>query len=129
MENKQQEQGNINLNIDEAGASFFAHEFSVEINPTQATLDFKNVSSRIDQRSALGKKHFKLVHNVISVEPLLLKEMSRVLNEIIKKYEEKLGEIKKSDAVLKAEKELQKDVENIQKSQRKSSDKKADYLG
>ncbi len=129
MENKQQESTNINLNIDEGGASFFAHEFSVEINPTQATLDFKNVSSRIDPRATSGKKYFKMVHNIISIEPILLKEMSRVLNEIIKKYEEKLGEIKKSDALVKAEKELQKDVENIQKSQQKSSNKKADYLG
>ena len=128
MENKP-EQTNVNLNIDEGSASFFAHEFSVEINPTQATLDFKNVSSRTDQRSLSGKKHFKMVHNVISVEPLLLKEMSRILNEIIKKYEEKLGEIKKSEAMLKAEKELQKDVESIHKSQQKSSNKKADYLG
>ena len=125
----QQPQTDINMNIDEGGASFFAHEFSVEINPTQATLDFKNISSRTDLRSVAGKKHFKMVHNVISVEPLLLKEIGRMVNELVKKYEEKLGEIKKSEVVIKAEKELQKDVESIQKSQQKQKSKKADYLG
>ncbi|GEM_PF-3354773 len=129
MESKQQGQAEINMSIDEGGASFLAHEFSVELSPTHATLDFKNISSRIDPRSASGKKHFKMVHNVIHVDPFLLKEMGRLVNEMVKKYEEKLGDIKKSEAMMKAEKELQKEVENMQKSQQKQSTKKTDYMG
>ena len=44
------EQKKINISINE-GMEFFAHELSVNFNPTQFIFDFKCITPRVDPRS------------------------------------------------------------------------------
>jgi len=127
---EQKKEVKLNLSIDDGGPGFFAHEISVEMNPSQAVLDFKNVTPRIDQRNQQGLKVMKMVHNAIIVEPLLLKEMSMILTNVVKAYEDKFGEITKSDATLKMEEEFKKEMEKIKKQQKDSTKPESvNYMG
>ena len=95
------EQQQVNLNIIE-GDAFFAHEASINYNPTQITLDFKCITPRTDPRSK--KPSFQLKHNVVMIEPWQAKALLSVLNEAIQKYEKDFGKLKKPKAIEKAEK-------------------------
>lgn len=108
MENKR----NINVNINE-GEEFFAHEMSVNYNPTQFIMDFRCVTPRIDIRSKKSA-NLSIRHNIVMVEPWHAKEIVRVMNNVIEGYEKKFGEIKKPKA-----------IEDMQKEQKeKDEDKK-----
>lgn len=91
----------VNLNIME-GDAFFAHEASINYNPTQLILDFKCITPRTDPRSK--KPNFQLKHNVIMLEPWHAKALLSLLNDVIKRYEKDFGKINKPKALEKAEK-------------------------
>jgi hypothetical protein len=93
-------QDQINLNIND-GEPFFSHEVTVNFTPTQLTLDFKCITPRNDPRSK--KPSFQLKHNVIMLEPWHGKALVAVLKNVIKKYEDEFGKIKKPKAIEKAE--------------------------
>lgn len=95
----------INISIVD-GEPFFAHEMTTNFTPTQFTFDFKCISPRTDPRSK--KPSFLLKHNVIMVEPWHAKMILAVLNNVVKKYEEEYGAIKKPKAVELAEKKQKK---------------------
>ena len=95
----------INISIND-GEPFFAHEMSVNFTPTQFTLDFKCISPRNDPRSK--KPSFLLKHNVIMVEPWHAKMIISVLANVLKKYEDEYGAVKKPKSVEIAEKKQKK---------------------
>lgn len=92
----------ININVSEGGA-FFAHEMSANFSPTQIFLDFKMITPRVDPRGK-GKASFLMQHNVVMIEPWHAKRIIEVMGEVVKKYEEEYGKIKKPKAVEAAEK-------------------------
>ncbi|MBI4450573.1 DUF3467 domain-containing protein [Candidatus Woesearchaeota archaeon] len=92
----------LNLNIVD-GDAFFAHELSVNFTPLQFTLDFKSITPRTDPRSKT-KPSFVLKHNVIISEPWHLKQITDLLQNMLKRYEQEYGPIKKPAALVKAEK-------------------------
>jgi hypothetical protein len=96
----------INMSIDD-GKEFFAHELSVNFNPTQFSFDFRCITPRTDPRSNQAPV-VAIKHNLIMVDPWHAKEILRVLNNTITKYEEKFGEIKQPEAVKKYQKEKEK---------------------
>ncbi|MFH2028171.1 MAG: hypothetical protein ABIJ08_03465, partial [Nanoarchaeota archaeon] len=53
----------VNFGIND-GDAFFAHEISVNFNPTQFVLDFKSITPRVDPRSNEGPV-IALKHNVV----------------------------------------------------------------
>ena len=86
---------------------FTSNEQTVQHQPDKVLLDFKNIYPQF-----VGKEPIMVVnHRVILLDLYNAKDFLRVLKENIDKYEKKFGEIKKSEAVVKAEKE----IKNLQK--------------
>lgn len=110
----------VNLNIIE-GDSFFAHETSVNYNPTQLILDFKCITPRNDPRSK--KANFQLKHSIVMLEPWHAKSLMLLLGDVLKRYEKDFGKIKKPKALEKAEK-MRKE-----KSTHKTGDITPSYMG
>lgn len=102
------EQPKINIQIKE-GDVFFAHEMSANFTPTQFSLDFKQITPRTDPRSK--QPSFLLEHNLVLLEPWHAKMVFDVMNNVIKKYEEEFGKIKKPKALETAEKKHKKQSE------------------
>jgi hypothetical protein len=111
----------INITIQD-GEPFFSHEMTCNFTPTQFTFDFKCITPRTDPRSK--KPGFQLRHNVIMVEPWHAKMILAVLNNVIKKYEEEYGAIKKPKPVELAEKKQKKAMKAAQ-----SETETPSYLG
>ncbi|MBW2969160.1 DUF3467 domain-containing protein [Candidatus Woesearchaeota archaeon] len=102
-------QPKFNIQIKE-GNVFFAHEMSANFTPTQVSLDFKCITPRTDPR---GKQaSFLLEHNLVLLEPWHAKMALNVLTNVVKKYEEEFGKIKKPKSLEKAEKKHKKQVES-----------------
>ena len=97
-----EEKQNVNININD-GDTFFANEVSINFNPTHFFVDFKCVSPRIDPRNQNGAT-FSLKHNVVILDPYAIKEMARMMNEIVSRYEKDFGKIEKSKSTKTAEK-------------------------
>ena len=101
----------INLSISE-GDSFFAHELSINFNPQQFILDFKNVTPRVDPRSK-DNPTLVLKHNVVMMNPYHAKKMRDLLDKVIKKYEKEFCKIEKPKAVELFEKKKESMIENL----------------
>ena len=113
----------INLNIND-GDSFFAHQASINFNPTMFFLDFKNITPRMDQRSQQSKATLVLKHNVVMLEPyhtLLLRDL---FNKVIKDYEKEFGKIEKPDPIKLIEKKQKKQMKGKKVKKSKSNSKK-----
>ncbi len=85
------------------GEEMFAHEVTVNFTPLQFTLDFKSITPRTDPRTK-SKPSFVLRHKVIMLEPWHAKLVHQILGNVLSKYEEEFGTIKKPKAIEKAEK-------------------------
>ncbi|MBS3097733.1 DUF3467 domain-containing protein [Candidatus Woesearchaeota archaeon] len=101
-----EEEERINLHINE-GEPFFAHELSINFNPTQFVFDFKCITPRVDPRSQT-KASISLKHNVIMVDPYHAKKVLDLLNEVVKKYEKEFGKIEKPKSIEEFEKKHKK---------------------
>lgn len=105
----------INIGIND-GKAFFANELSINFNPMQFFLDFRRVSPRNDPRS--GKRPSVLCeHNVIISEPYHVKEIHRVLTNMIGAYEKEFGEIQKPEALGKFEEKRKKESKDKPKNE------------
>ena len=87
------QEGKINLNISD-GDAFYAHQASINFNPTMIFLDFKNVTPRIDDR-APSKATLFLKHNVVMLEPYHAKLFRDLLDKVITDYEKEFGKVEK----------------------------------
>ena len=97
---------NVNMNIQD-GDSFFAHELSINFNPLQFVLDFKNITPRIDPRSQESIV-LNLKHNVIMMDPYHTKKTLELLEKVVKDYEKDFGKIEKPKQLEKYEKKSSK---------------------
>jgi hypothetical protein len=115
----------INLGIQD-GSEFFAHELSVNFNPTQFIFDFRCVTPRSDPRSK-EIPFISIRHNVVLVEPYHAKRIYEVLGNVLKQYEDQFGKIEKPNAV----KEYEKKAKKAEKTNNKKSTKETipSYLG
>lgn len=105
------------------GESFFAHQTDFVARPGEFVLNFKNVVPIKDARGNVTK----VKHNTIILSPLHMKDFAQKVNEIVKNYEDLLGEITKSDAVLKAEKLNKEQVKKLKIAPSKTD--KSNYFG
>jgi len=110
-----EEKKSVNMSIDD-GKEFFAHEMSLNFNPTQFTFDFRCITPRVDPRTREGP-FLALKHNVVMVDPWHAKEILRVLTNVIKRYEEEFGEIEKPKAVKAYEKKAKKLQQDVEKTE------------
>ncbi|MFT4303636.1 MAG: DUF3467 domain-containing protein [Candidatus Woesearchaeota archaeon] len=93
----------INLNIND-GDAFYAHQASINFNPTMFFLDFKSISPRIDERSRENPT-FALKHNLVMIDPYHATMIRDMLVKALKDYEKKFGKIEIPKAIKKIEKE------------------------
>lgn len=96
----------INMGIDN-GKEFFAHEMSINFNPTQFIFDFRCVTPRSDPRSK-EIPFVSLRHNVVMVEPFHAKRILEVLSHMVQEYEKQFGKIEKPKPVKAYEKNMKK---------------------
>lgn len=113
----------INLHIAD-GEPFYAHEVTCNFTPTQLIVDFKCITPRTDPRSK--KPSFQLKHNVVMLDTWQAAQLHGVLGNVLAKYEDQFGKIKKPAAVAKVEKK-----QKAAKKSKKSADKveAPTYLG
>lgn len=108
MEKMEKEKKNVNMNIND-GESFFAHEISINFNPLQFILDFKNITPRIDPRSQESIV-LSMKHNVIMMDPWQAKRVLALLDKVVKDYEKEFGTIEKPKALKKYEEKASKKI-------------------
>ena len=101
------EEQKINMSIED-GESFFCHEVSINFNPTQFILDFKNITPRIDPRNVSGPT-IVMKHNVVVTDPFHTKKVYELLGGMLKKYENEFGKIKEPDAYKNLKKRMKKE--------------------
>lgn len=97
------EKEKINMNISDLAPDFFAHEASINFNPTQLIFDFKCITPRVDPRS----KHnvvINLKHSIIMLDSYHAKRFHELLGEVIKKYEKEFGKIEQPNQLVQLEK-------------------------
>ncbi|MDO8661334.1 MAG: hypothetical protein Q7K43_05580 [Candidatus Woesearchaeota archaeon] len=96
------------------GGEFFAHEVTVNFTPLQFSLDCKSITPRSDPRTK-GRPSFVIRHNVIMLEPWHAKIVHEILGNLLQKYEEEFGKIKKPKALEKAEKKQKQTASSAEK--------------
>ena len=96
----------INLGIQD-GNEFFAHELSVNYNPTQFIFDFRCVTPRSDPRSK-ETPFISIKHNVVLVDTHHAKRILEVLTNVVNQYEKQFGKIEKPKALKAIEKKAKK---------------------
>ena len=114
------------MNISD-GTEFFAHEISVNFNPTQFTLDFKCITPRVDPRSK-EKATFSLKHNVVMLDVWSAKQFHGILTTALKQYEGQFGKIDLPKALKKIKKEQEKNAPKKVKNEVKKTTMPS-YLG
>jgi hypothetical protein len=100
----------INFGIDD-GNNFFAHEVSVNFNPTQFVLDFKSIAPRVDPRSNDGAV-IALKHNVVLLDVYHAKKFLEFMTKRISDYEKEFGKIEKPKAIKIIEKKRKKETKD-----------------
>ncbi|MBW2963925.1 DUF3467 domain-containing protein [Candidatus Woesearchaeota archaeon] len=100
------EQKNMNISVNE-GAAFYCHELSVNYNPLQFTIDFKEITPRVDPRSKQGPI-MNIRHNVVMLDPWHAKQMLGLLNKVVSDFERDFGEIKRPKVLDMMEKKMKK---------------------
>ncbi|MBW2981821.1 DUF3467 domain-containing protein [Candidatus Woesearchaeota archaeon] len=112
----------INLGIND-GQEFFAHEVSLNFNPTQFIFDFKCVTPRVDPRSK-DTPYLSIKHNIVMVDAHHAKKIHELLGKVINDYEKKLGKIEMPKALKKAQKDSKKS-----KDDKTTKEAAPNYLG
>jgi len=92
------EKQSINLSIND-GEPFYAHEVSVNFNPMQFIVDFRNVTPRNDPRTKGGRPSINLKHNVVMVDPWHMVQVKELFGRMVEAYEKEFGKIKKPKAI------------------------------
>jgi len=101
------EKQKINMNIGDFAPDFFAHEASINFNPTQFIFDFKCITPRVDPR-AKESPVINLKHSIIMLDSYHAKRFYELLGEVVKRYEKDYGKIEKPKQVVIAEKKNKK---------------------
>ena len=102
------EERKVNFSIND-GDVFYAHELSINFNPTQFVFDFKSVTPRVDPRARSGAI-ISIKHNVVLVDPFHAKRVLSFLTKRIEDYEREFGKIEKPKSIDKFEKKHKKEM-------------------
>jgi hypothetical protein len=113
----------ISLGIND-GNEFFAHELSVNFNPTQFIFDFKCITPRNDPRSK-DNPYIHIKHNIVMVNAHHAKQIHELLGRVIGDFEKKFGKIELPKSVKKA----QKDHKKKEKDEKTTEQAVPSYLG
>lgn len=119
-----EEKKSINISIDN-GVEFFSHELSVNYSPTMFTLDFKNITPRVDFRSR-ETPVLAVRHNVILIEPFHIKKVIDLLKRMVDNYEKRFGEIEMPKALRLLEKEAKKKAKKTTEKTEKKIERKTE---
>jgi len=94
------------------GDPFWAHETTINYNPTEIVLDFKAITpiQELNQSSLLIK------HEIVLLSPWHAKSFLGALQNVLADYEKKFGEIKKPAEIEKAEKLMKKQQKETTKT-------------
>jgi len=112
-----EQKARINLSIDD-GEPFFAHEMSVNFNPLQFILDFRNVTPRNDPRTKDGRPSIHLKHNIIMVDPWHMLQIRDLMARMVTAYEKEFGKIKKPKQLEAFEKKHKKAKDSAKTSKK-----------
>jgi len=104
MNKDDQKQKQINLRVKDED-QFYSNEISINFNPSEIIFDFKCITHMHD---VAEHRSMLIRHLPIIITPFHAKSLLGMLNNAIKDYEEKFGEIKKPEALKKAEKMMKK---------------------
>ena len=94
---------------------------NVTFQPDKILLDFKNIYPQYDSNN---NETAVINHRVIILDSYGAKLLLEVMNKIISEYEKKYGEIKKPEAIIKAEEGLREF-----EKQAKTGSSKHSYMG
>jgi len=92
----------VNFGIED-GDNFFAHEVSVNFNPTQFVLDFKCITPRVDPRGEDGP-FISIKHNVVLMDVYHAKKFIEFFKRRLDTYEGEFGKIERPKQLKKVEK-------------------------
>src|SRR3989344_5709910 len=98
---------------------------TVNHSPDRFEIDFKSIHSEFVPGDAQNRV-MVVNHNIIFISPFVAKGLLGVLNQNIKNYEGKYGEIKKPESLEKAEKDI---AEQVRKQKATSTLDRVSYVG
>jgi len=84
----------IDMKVDVSDEAFFSDSVFVIHSPSNFVLDFRQTTPRVDPIENKVKQTFVVKHRAIVLDPILTKDLIRVLKENIKRYEKEFGKIK-----------------------------------
>lgn len=99
----------VNVNIVD-GDEFFGQEVSISYNPTLFNIDFRRITSRVDMRSN-DANVVVLRHNVVILEPYVVKNLIEIMQKSVERYETEFGKIEIPEQIKKLEKKVKKEIE------------------
>jgi hypothetical protein len=103
--------------MDIANQAFYCNALSINTGGSDFIIDFQRTSPRF----AIGsfqKAYTVYEHQTILMNAILFKEVIRIGTELLKKFEEKFGEITTPDYVKKINEERQRTVEEFEHKRR-----------
>lgn len=118
-----EEQKKINFAIDN-GDAFFAHEVSVNFNPTQFILDFKCITPRVDPRSTESQV-LSIKHNVVMLDAFHAKGFLEFLKKRLEDYEKEFGKVEKPKVL----KTIEKKRKNLASKKKDTKPQGPTYFG
>ncbi len=122
---KEEKKQQLNVRIKD-GDQFYTNETSINFNPNEIILDFKCLTHTHDigdHRSLILK------HSIIILNPFHAKSFLSSLASAIKDYENKFGDIKKPEAIKKAEKLVKKEQKKVKEDSKINNNDENTYFG
>lgn len=84
----------MKLEMDNGGPAFFSDTVTISHNPRKFILDFQQMTPRFTRTGTEPNQKMFLTHDVVMLDPEVVKDLARILNDNIKNYEKRFGEIK-----------------------------------
>lgn len=84
----------MDVKVDVSDEAFFSDSVFVIHSPSNFVLDFRQTTPRVDPIENKVKQTLVVKHRAVVLEPVLAKDLIRVLKENIKRYEKEFGKIK-----------------------------------
>lgn len=87
-----------NVKVEHGDIVFYTDSITVFHNNSKFVFDFKQTTPRIDQINNRTQETVVISHNVVMMDPIVAKLFLKLLEENIRNFEEKFGEIKLPEA-------------------------------
>ena len=83
----------------------FVHEFTINFQPGQCSMDFKRITPQSGPAGEVAQ--LMMNHRVVLLDPWLAKILAEKLRDTVGDYEKKYGKIEQSKAMQQAQKDVQ----------------------